>query len=258
MNKREKGNREMTQSYTTAATIGQILAKLPKPKWNAASANSTDNSAATDCRSCHGIEECQYSSHRGYRPVTTERGTALEACHHLNAWKIRKRQDNLQAESGLPAQYRNLTFKDFKADNGNYQALIAATELKSLYLWGESNTGKTLLLSLIGNAHIDLGHRVLYTTATELLLQLRYNSDTCEDRLRQYQTIPTLLIDDLGTERVNDYGEEQLYMVLDGRHRHSLTTVLSSHLSLEELIKRYNTRLGERIKQTIEREEHLQ
>ena len=142
-------------------------------------------------------------------------------------------------------------------NEGNYQALMAATELKSLYLWGGSNTGKTLLLSLIGNAHIELGHRVLYTTATELLLQLRYNSDACEERLHRYQEAPILLIDDLGTERVNDYGEEQLYMVLDGRYRLSLTTVLSSHLGLKELIGRYNPQLAERIKQTIEREEHL-
>lgn len=135
---------------------------------------------------------------------------------------------------------------------------MAATELKSLYLWGGSSTGKTLLLSLIGNAHIERGHKVLYTTATELLLQLRYNSDTCEARLHRYQEIPILLIDDLGTERVNDYAEEQLYMVLDGRYRLNLTTVLSSHLSLKELIRRYNPQLAERIRQTIEREEHLQ
>ena len=212
---------------------------------------------ATDCRNCTGIEECQYIGHRGYRPVTTKRGTAIEECHHLKSWKARKREDNLQAESGLPTQYRGMTFQDFHRHDGNRAALMAAMELKSLYLWGGSSTGKTLLLSLIGNAHIDLGHKVLYTTAPELLLQLRYTSDTCEDRLRRYQSTSVLLIDDLGTERVSDYGEEQLYMVLDGRHRYGHTTVLSSHLNLKELIQRYNPQLGERIKQTTEREEHL-
>ena len=252
----------MTQTFSTAATIGQILTTLPLTHLSADLQNlateSQTTATATDCRTCKGVNECQYPGHRGYRPVTTDRGTALEQCQHLITWKTRKRQDNLQAESGLPAQYLNLTFRDFKPNENNYHALTAATELKSLYLWGGSGTGKTLLLSLIGNAHIKLGHRVKYTTSTELLLQLRYNSDACEDRLHHYQEVPILLIDDLGTERVNDYGEEQLYMVLDGRLRHSRTTVLSSHLSLEELMRRYNTRLGSRIKQTIEREEHLQ
>lgn len=242
----------MTQTETTATAIGQLLAKLPKPKSNAASANS-----ATDCRHCTGIEHCQYQSHRGYKPVITERGTALAECRCLSEWKTRKRRNNLLAESGIPNQYRHLSFRDFKCSDSNFRALTAAAELKSLYLWGGSNTGKTLLLSLIGNAHIAAGRPARYTTSMEMLLQLRYNVDACEVRLQEYQSIAVLLIDDLGTERVNEYGEEQLYMVLDGRRRQGRTTVLSSHLSLEELATKYNKRLGDKIKQTIEREEHL-
>lgn len=243
----------MTQTQTTAATIGQILATLPPiPRLNAPSPNS-----ATDCKHCRGIEQCQYFGHRGYKPIRTEHGTAIIECEHLHAWKVRKRRDNLLNRSNIPLQYRDLTFRDFKYHEGNRQALIAATKLKSLYIWGESGTGKTLLLSLIGNAHIAAGRPTRYTTAAEMLLQLRYNSDACETRLREYQTIPILLIDDLGMERVNEYTAEQLYMVLEGRHRQGKISVLSSHLSLEEHVSNYTERLIEKIRQTVEREEQI-
>ena len=246
-----------TQTYTTqitATSIAAILKKLPakKPPLSAALQNS-----ATNCNHCTGFDNCQYPGHRGYRPVITEHGTALTACRYLAAWKTQRRQDNLQATSGIPIAYQHLDFRDFKYHSGTYQALLAAMELSSLYLTGDSHTGKTLLLSLIGNAHIKAGRQVQYATTAEMLLQLRYTNDACEERLRYYQNIPILLLDDLGQERPSDYGEEQLHMVLDGRYRQQKTTVISSHYSLTALSGRYSQALVERVRQASEREERL-
>ena len=115
-----------TQTYTTqitATSIAAILKKLPakKPLSSAALQNS-----ATDCNHCTGFDNCQYPGHRGYHPIFTEHGTALTACRYLAAWKTQRRQDNLQATSGIPIAYQHLDFRDFKYHSGTYQALLAA------------------------------------------------------------------------------------------------------------------------------------
>ena len=130
-------------------------------------------------------------------------------------------------------------------------------ELGSLYLSGPSRSGKTLLLSLIGNEHIKRGRHVQYITTAEMLLQLRYTNANCEQRLQHLQRVPILLLDDLGSERCSEYGEEQLQMVIDGRQRLEGITVIGSSYGLEELQTRYNTNLSEKIKQHIKREETL-
>ena len=209
------------------------------------------------CKNCHKIEDCLYPSHRGYFYQTTPRGSALAPCPHLETWKAKRRLENQQLAGNLPKQYHHLTFKNLNRHNGNLQAILAATSLSSLYISGESGTGKTLLLSVIGNEHLRQGRVVKYTTAAELQLELRYNREDCESRLRAYQQVTVLLIDDLGLERPSDYASEQLYMVLEGRHRLGNTTVIASPFKLTELTNHYPQGVLNKLKQTIEKEEAL-
>lgn len=245
----------MPQTQTTVQTISQILQEL-KPSFKPP-LKSASKRWDTDCKHCRSLEECCYTAHRGFTVITTERGTALAACPKLTQWRNDKRRANLQEASNIPISYRQLTFKDYRCRSDNLQAFAAATELESLYLWGADGTGKTLLLSLIGNEHIRQGRRVQYATTAEMLLELRYTGDTCEERLKHYQEVPVLLLDDLGLERRSDYGEEQLYMVLDGRARSCKITVIGSNLSLARLSERYNEHMRNKIAQNIGREEHL-
>ena len=257
----------MRQTLTTVQSLGQILQgltlTLKRPKTSSKSASkpsattSTEPAKATDCTHCHGLSECLYTSHRGFQPLITSRGTALAECHYLTKWKVQRRQDNLQADSGIPLAYRHLSFDYCQRHCGNSKAIVAATELQSLYLSGPSGSGKTLLLSLIGNEHIKRGRAVQYVTAAEMLLQLRYSNVNCEQRLRHYQNVRILLLDDLGSERCSEYGEEQLQMVIEGRQRLEGITVIGSTRNLQDLENRYNTGLTKKIEQHIKREETL-
>lgn len=245
---------------TTAQSLGEILRQLSVPK-NAPALrqNSTPSSkpSATNCQECRSLEECQYTHHKGFQPILTEHGNAITPCRHYTAWQHRLITENYRAQSNIPAAYHHLTFKDFKRTDGNVKALQAAAKLGPLYLVGKSGTGKTMLLSLIGNEHINQGRRVQYTTAAEMLMQLRYTAEECESRLRHYQTVPVLLLDDLGRERQSEYAEEQLYMVIDGRQRSKLTTVVTSELTLAELRGRYPEGIRNKIRVLTEREEQI-
>lgn len=235
----------------------------PSPKATQPASTPSSTSASpllrtqSRCKNCHSIEECAYPSHRGYTYQTTNRGTNLAACPHLESWKAKRRLENQQEASSLPKQYRNLTFKDLHRHSGNVKAILAATSLTSLYISGGTNTGKTLLLSVIGNEQLRRGKEVKYTTAAEMQLELRYNREDCETRLKTYQGVDVLLIDDLGLERPSDYGAEQLYMVLEGRNRQGNITVIASPHTLTELQDRYPEGTYNKLKQLTEREETL-
>lgn len=248
------------QTMTTAQSLGQILQHL-SPLKNAApwtpKSNPNSKPSVTNCQTCRSLDECQYQHHKGFRPIRTEHGTAIAPCQYYNTWRHNFLIKNYQAKSNIPAAYHSLTLNDFKVTDDNAQAFNAALNLTSLYLFGESGTGKTMLLSLIGNEHINQGRRVQYTTAAEMLLQLRYTVDDCESRLRHYQTVPVLLLDDLARERQSEYAEEQLYMVIDGRQRSRLTTIITSEQSLAELRGRYSEGLRNKIRDLTEREEHI-
>lgn len=205
---------------------------------------------------CKGLEECKYPHHRGYSTAISRRNDTevLVECPYLGRWKVSRRQDNLLAGSGIPLPYQHLNFEGGPIRDG--RVLRQARELSSVYVWGPPSSGKTALLCLIGNEHIKRGRSVKYTTTSEMLLKLRYTSEHCEEQLNRYLRVGVLLVDELGQERLNDYTEEQLYMVMNGRLREGRITVVSSRLSVEEAVRQYG-RLRERLQRLSERTLHL-
>ncbi len=60
-----------------------------------------------------------------------------------------------------------------------------------------------------------------------------------------------LIIDDLGTETVNNYKIEELFTIINTRllnQNHKITkTIISTNLTAEELFQTYTTRIGSRL-----------
>lgn len=62
---------------------------------------------------------------------------------------------------------------------------------------------------------------------------------------------PVLILDDLGAERLTEWGEEQLFLLLDYRYRHQSPTVVITNEPLETLPARIYSRLGDRALSTV-------
>lgn len=132
--------------------------------------------------------------------------------------------------------------KDFPVEHGN------------LLFFGPTSLGKTYLSNCIAKALLDQGYPVLYTTATRLFEQLlpdvviRHNASK-EDQT-QYEFLfhaDLLILDDLGTEFINDFTKSQLYQIVNERLLAGRATIISTNRTLKQLRDYYDERLNARI-----------
>lgn len=116
---------------------------------------------------------------------------------------------------------------------------------------GEMGVGKTCLISAIANRILERGFSVLYLTAFELNdLFLKYHTGAIENRsvLKDIIDCDLLIIDDLGTEpSFKNVTVEYLFNVLNTRINNSKHVIISTNLSLDELLDRYGERIYSRL-----------
>ena len=85
----------------------------------------------------------------------------------------------------------------------------------------------------------------------EILRELKSDWELYEARMKEYQTVDILCIDDIGAEKVSEWSrDEVLGTILQTRMNHNLTTFFTSNLSLAELEHHFLTseKSDERIK----------
>jgi len=168
--------------------------------------------------------------------------------------RIAKREWLLK-KSGLPARYHEARLQTAKVTESNSQAIeqvrqFIASPTGGLMIAGPVGTGKTYLASCVVNAFLDNLKRVTFGGVVNLLGRIRrsYNRDTPEGEAQQEQeweiieeltTVPLLVLDDLGKERVRDWVEEILFRVIDTRYGEKRLLVVTTNFMPQELEKRY-------------------
>jgi DNA replication protein DnaC len=118
----------------------------------------------------------------------------------------------------------------------------------NLLFYGNSGTGKTYLSHCIAKELLDKGHFVVYRTAEELIQNLRKirfeNNEALEQQLLDCDL---LIIDDLGTEQINDFSKTELFNILNKRLLRQKKILVSTNYSLKELVSIYSERITSRL-----------
>ncbi|MBQ8688996.1 MAG: ATP-binding protein [Clostridia bacterium] len=125
-------------------------------------------------------------------------------------------------------------------------------ETKNLLLIGPTGTGKTHISTAIAKTVIERGYEVLYDSAQNIISafeQDRFRSGygPYEPKGEKYMECDLLIIDDLGTEFVNQFTVSCLYNLLNTRLNKGLASIISTNLSPEELSRKYEDRIYSRI-----------
>ncbi len=127
-------------------------------------------------------------------------------------------------------------------------------EYTNLLLCGDVGVGKTYLTNCIASQLLETGHSVIYFTAFQLfdmLAKYTFRSYDADEVVRSVQedifTCDLLVIDDLGTEMTNSFVSGQLFRIVNERHLRKKSTLISTNLSLEDLIEKYSERTFSRI-----------
>ena len=122
----------------------------------------------------------------------------------------------------------------------------------NLLLIGSTGTGKTHISTAIAKAVISQGFDVLYDSAQNIISD--YETDRFKSGYGQteqisdkYTVCDLLIIDDLGTEFINQFSISVLYNLINTRLNKGLSTIISTNLSASELGAKYEGRIYSRM-----------
>lgn len=112
-----------------------------------------------------------------------------------------------------------------------------------LVLAGDRGVGKTHLAIAAASRALDRGEPVLFLSLPAFMAELRAAVRVTEDGerppldrlLRRALEYPAVVLDDLGMQRVTDFADEQLYLLVNERYRHRRRTLITTMRAPGEL-----------------------
>lgn len=130
---------------------------------------------------------------------------------------------------------------------------IKSENQKNLLFTGNTGLGKTFISNCIAKELIDKGLNVVYQTSPILMDQIidyKFSYDKTESQKEKYNKIfnvDLLIIDDLGTETMNNNKFTELFNIINTRLLNNKKMVISTNLSLNDLYNRYDERILSRL-----------
>ena len=161
------------------------------------------------------------------------------------------------------ANFKLLTDKYYQGDDLiKFRGAVKAAEefinnfgsdYQNLFIYGTVGTGKSFLSICIANELLKKGHSVIYFSSTGLFELLAENSFDYKNKgelrgiYEDLYNCELLIIDDLGTERTNNFVASELFSCLNERDNRKKATIITTNLSLEQLQNTYSDRIFSRI-----------
>ena len=177
--------------------------------------------------------------------------------------------ENIKA-SGMGKLIEKQSFENFDLDRYKYDEEIYTRmknnlrEAKSfaenfgkggpttLLFMGKTGKGKTHLSTAIAKVVIEKGYSVLYDSTQNIVSA--FETDRFKSGYGPYEPIADkylecelLILDDLGTEFVNQFTVSCLYNLINTRQNQGLHTIISTNLTWEALKSKYEDRIYSRI-----------
>jgi len=160
---------------------------------------------------------------------------------------------------------KNMTFINYKRrndlsieqqDNMDAAYRLAFDFAKNPEGWlvfmGETGCGKTHLASAIVNYRYEMGKPALFVVVPDFLDHLRsaFNPDSKISYDQLFESVKTaslLVLDDFGEQSTNPWVKEKLYQLINYRYNSRLPTVITTRLSLDEIMGEVDSSISSRL-----------
>ena len=108
--------------------------------------------------------------------------------------------------------------------------------MKGLYLHGNFGCGKTYILSACFNEMQKRGFKTKIVYLPDLLRTIKGDFEAMNDIMDELCRVDLLLIDDIGAEKVTDWGRDEILgTILQSRMNEHKTTFFTSNFTIKEL-----------------------
>lgn len=159
-----------------------------------------------------------------------------------------RRIESLRAGSLIESKYRNANFRNFqrtKANDRAFRIAVRYTERfdemfcknQGLIFWGKVGTGKSYTAACIANELLAKLTTVIMTSFVKILQDVQNPQFDEASYISKLNSAKLLIIDDLGTERGTEYANEKVYNVIDSRYRSSKPMILTTNMTIEEMMQ---------------------
>ena len=127
----------------------------------------------------------------------------------------------------------------------------------NLLFSGNTGLGKTFLSACIARCVADQGYSVVYESAGHLFSTLEKARFEANDENRRaaakYTECDLLIVDDLGTELPGQFVTAALYSLVNDRLLENRPTIISTNLTEDDLVRRYNPQIASRLRGSYRR-----
>ncbi len=197
------------------------------------------------CKTCKNLYECQ-NKVKGYVyfPELKESNVIFSyiPCKYkkkaLKEAKLKTTSQNILASARMKdikiTKSRATIIKWLKDYYDNFDPFKSS---KGLYLHGNFGTGKTYLIAaLLNEIRNKFGVSTEIVYVPELLRKLKENLNLVGDRLYELEKVDLLLLDDIGAEKVTEWGRDEILgTILQTRMNSGMPTFFTSNLTISEL-----------------------
>ena len=184
----------------------------------------------------------------------------LEDFEKVRREELNKRVMQYYGTEFITKQFENQTLENFIINKTNQNMKYVAERFikgfrntkTGIIFVGKNGTGKTHISIAIANELRKQNIPIIFGTLTELLEKYSksYKNNTDIELTRLYTKVDLLIIDDLGTEAMNNIKFTELFNIINTRllnQNKTTKTIISTNLSLQNLFSNYDERIVSRI-----------
>lgn len=174
-------------------------------------------------------------------PATDPDFGKLVPCECRRQEILAKRIARFWSRSQAPTEYAECTLESYPGDETAVPTLREWLDSdRWLVLSGGYGVGKTGLAVALLRIFAERGVSVLFVNAPAMLRRVRatYGKHDGEDEravIDSLAEVEILAIDDIGKERLTEWGQELLYDVTNRRYSEGLRTIVTTNLAMHEL-----------------------
>lgn len=204
------------------------------------------------CNGCKGLYACGQKS-PGERLDLTFDGVLIDEIEYCDYAVCKLKKENLSKsylycdvpENIIDIDLANVNYTDDQEQLYLKLAAIYAKKTdKGLYIVGDLGVGKTYLCVALANSLVKRNEKVAFVKVSNFFNEMKSYISTRNEMIdinvNKLQKASYLFLDDIGAEAVSEFVRDDiLFRILDYRLENKLTTIFTSNLNKEDLLKHY-------------------